>query len=170
MHISYNYLEHRRNHNRRIGPKVFLAVGDEMEEWLPELRSDVKHIQSDVTDIKAGARDTNAGLDKVDNHRKELSTRTDGLHRDVIIRSDILNGKHDELLKDLTDRIERSRKEAASDNAALRAQLMAMYKDLGARIDAVKDSISKAKIWALMLYITLAGSTFALVARAFKWI
>jgi predicted nucleic acid-binding Zn-ribbon protein len=145
-----------------------------MEELLPELRSDVKHIQSDVTDIKAVARDTNAGLeklrDRLDDQRKELSTKSDGLHRDVLFRFDGLNGKYDELRKEFTDRIEKNFKEAASDNAALRAELMAIYKDLGARIDAVKDSISKAKIQALMLYITLAGSTFALVARAFKWI
>lgn len=37
-------------------------------------------------------------------------------------------------------------------------------------IDAVKDSIAAAKIWALMLYITLAAGMLATLARAFQWV
>ena len=81
-----------------------------------------------------------------------------------------MNIRFDTLRSELLGKIEESRKEAAANNATLREEMMEINKDLGARIDAVKDSISKAKIWALTLYITLAGSTFALVARAFKWI
>ena len=71
---------------------------------------------------------------------------------------------------ELSGKIEESRTEAASNNASLREEMTDINKDLGTRIDAVKDSIAKAKVWALMLYITLAVSTFSLVARAFKWI
>ena len=38
---------------------------------------------------------------------------------------------------------------------------------LNTKIDSVKDSIAAAKIWALVLYMALAGGT---LARGFDWI
>jgi hypothetical protein len=37
-------------------------------------------------------------------------------------------------------------------------------------IGAVKDSISKATTWALLLYIALAAAMYGTMARAFGWI
>ena len=39
-----------------------------------------------------------------------------------------------------------------------------------ARFDALADSIATAKVWALLLYITLATATFGTMARAFGWL
>ena len=36
------------------------------------------------------------------------------------------------------------------------------------RIDDLKDSLASAKIWALGLYVALAGSMFYVMARGFK--
>ena len=38
------------------------------------------------------------------------------------------------------------------------------------KIDEIKDSISSAKIWALLLYIGLAALLLGTMARGFKWI
>jgi hypothetical protein len=38
------------------------------------------------------------------------------------------------------------------------------------RIHELSDSLASAKIWALWLYVTLAGSMFYVMARGFKWI
>ena len=38
------------------------------------------------------------------------------------------------------------------------------------RIDDLKDSLASAKIWALGLYVALAGSMFYVMARGFKWL
>ena len=41
---------------------------------------------------------------------------------------------------------------------------------VSAKIESVKDSIAKAQIWALMLYIALAAGLLSVLARGFGWI
>ena len=41
---------------------------------------------------------------------------------------------------------------------------------LSSRINSVKDTIANAKLWALMLYISLAALNFSALARGFGWI
>ncbi len=65
----------------------------------------------------------------------------------------------DAVRTELTTRIEAVRTE-------LTKKIDAIYDDLG----KVKDSIASAKIWALTLYVGLAGSLFYALARGFKWI
>lgn len=43
-------------------------------------------------------------------------------------------------------------------------------RDLREKYDEIKDSISSAKIWALGMYITLAGGLLYVIARGNKWI
>ncbi|HEY4213150.1 MAG TPA: hypothetical protein VGM84_16845 [Steroidobacteraceae bacterium] len=38
------------------------------------------------------------------------------------------------------------------------------------KIDALKESLSSAKVWALTLYFALAGSMLFVMAKGFKWI
>jgi hypothetical protein len=38
------------------------------------------------------------------------------------------------------------------------------------RFEKLKDSLASAKIWALGLYIALAGSMFYVLAHGFKWL
>ena len=38
------------------------------------------------------------------------------------------------------------------------------------KIDAVKESLGSAKVWALTLYFALAGSMLFVMAKGFKWI
>ena len=41
---------------------------------------------------------------------------------------------------------------------------------MNARIDKLVDSLASAKVWALVLYIALAGGLFGTLARGFGWI
>lgn len=44
------------------------------------------------------------------------------------------------------------------------------FDDLATSIGSVKDSVATAKIWALGMYITLAGGLLYVIARSNKWI
>ncbi len=60
-----------------------------------------------------------------------------------------------------------------SDVAHLRtdvADIKVDVRSLRDKMDTLKDSIAAAQSWALVLYIALAASTFATMARGFGWI
>ena len=112
---------------------------------IAELRSDVRHVQSDVADIKADLRITNQ---KVESLRKETGERFDKLQHETGERFDKLERKTDERFEKVDQKFEAVRKE----------------------IGDVRESLSSAKVWALGLYIALAGSIFYTLARGFKWL
>ncbi len=41
--------------------------------------------------------------------------------------------------------------------------------DLSAKIDALKESLASAKVWAVLMYVALSGSLLYAMARGFKW-
>ena len=60
-----------------------------------------------------------------------------------------------------------------SDVAHLRSDVADIKTDVrmtSAKIEAVKDSIASAKIWALTLYIAFATVLLGTLARGFGWI
>ena len=79
--------------------------------------------------------------------------RTDVHH----IQSDVTDIKAD--LRLTNQRIESFREETAQKFDSVRKE-----------IGEVKDSLASAKIWALGLYFTLAGSLFYVLARGFRWL
>ena len=52
-----------------------------------------------------------------------------------------------------------------SDTTDIKAELRVT----NARLDSLKDSLASAKVWALGLYIALAGSLLYVLARGFRW-
>ena len=56
--------------------------------------------------------------------------------------------------------------ELRADTTEIKTELRATNK----RIDELKDSLASAKIWALGLYVALAGPMFYVMARGFKWL
>ena len=52
---------------------------------------------------------------------------------------------------------------------SLNTKIDTVAESLNAKIDAVRDSLASAKIWALGLYVALAGALFAALARGFGW-
>jgi hypothetical protein len=60
-----------------------------------------------------------------------------------------------------------------SDMAHVRSDVAELKTDLRSlrdRIDRLVESLASAKIWALVLYIALAGGLFATLARGFGWL
>ena len=60
-----------------------------------------------------------------------------------------------------------------SDMAHVRSDVAEIKTDLRSlrdRIDRLVESLASAKIWALVLYIALAGGLFSTLARGFGWI
>ena len=60
-----------------------------------------------------------------------------------------------------------------SDMAHVRSDVAELKTDLRAlrdRIDRLFESLASAKIWALVLYIALAGGLFGTLARGFGWL
>ncbi len=53
---------------------------------------------------------------------------------------------------------------------SLRDKMDQRFAVVDAKIDGVKDSLASAKVWALVLYIALAGSLFGTLARGFGWL
>jgi hypothetical protein len=52
----------------------------------------------------------------------------------------------------------------------LRQELREEMKELRQDIRALDQRLSKAMVWAVLLYAGLAGSLFYVLARGFKWI
>jgi hypothetical protein len=151
---------------------------DSMEEGFGELRADVRHIQSDATDIKAEVRATNVRLDS---ERKELATKMEDVRKEVATNIQGVRGELGKKLDDLAGDVAKGQREAATKTEDVRVELTGKIdhvevridggqKELAAKIDGVKDSLAKAKVWALTLYIGLAASLFYVIARGFKWL
>jgi uncharacterized coiled-coil protein SlyX len=60
--------------------------------------------------------------------------------------------------------------ELKTDVRSLRDKMDAKFEAMSARLDKLHDSLASAKVWALMLYIALAGANFGALARGFGWI
>jgi chromosome segregation ATPase len=125
---------------------------DSLGIQVAELRADVRHIQSDVTDIKADLRITN--------HRIEsLETKTDG-------RFEKVEQKIETLRKETGDRFEKADQKLET----FRKETGDRFEKVMYTINELRDSLASAKIWALGLYVALAGSLFYVLARGFKWL
>jgi predicted nuclease with TOPRIM domain len=117
-----------------------------------ELRADVRHVQSDTTDIKAELRATNQRLDslsqKTDERFERLEQKFDERFEKSDARVDERFDKIDGRFQKVDDRFER----------------------LEHKFEQLKESLASAKIWALGLYIALAGSLLYVLAHGFKWL
>jgi uncharacterized coiled-coil protein SlyX len=56
------------------------------------------------------------------------------------------------------------------DVRSLRDRTDARFDALNEKIDKLRDSLASAKVWALTLYIALAGALVGTLARGFGWI
>lgn len=63
-------------------------------------------------------------------------------------------------------RLESDVQHIRSDVADLKLDVRALRE----KMDAVKESVASAMVWALALYIVLAGGLFGTLARGFGWL
>jgi hypothetical protein len=142
--------------------------------------------------IDATSSTTNTRIESV---RSELGGKVDGLSKDLHAESKLLTARVEEFRRELSGKIDQviadvaaGRREISGDIKAARAEVTGEIvalagrvekdrekgdvgrQDLLTKIDAVKDSIGAAKLWALGLYITLAASLLVVMAHGFKWI
>jgi predicted RNase H-like nuclease (RuvC/YqgF family) len=127
---------------------------------LGELRADVRHLQSDVTELKSEVRAVNIRIDSL---RDSLIERMDSAHTEL--RREIASGNA-ELRKEIASGDAELRKEFGE----LRKETAELRKDMVNEFKCVRASLARAQIWALMLYILLAGGLLTAMAKGFKWI
>jgi uncharacterized protein YlxW (UPF0749 family) len=60
--------------------------------------------------------------------------------------------------------------ELKADVRSLRDKMDALNEKFDAKIAQLRDSLASLKVWALTLYIALAGALFGVLARGFGWI
>ena len=60
-------------------------------------------------------------------------------------------------------------REIKTDIKALHAKFDAKIEKLNDKFDQLKDSFASAKIWAIGMYVTLAGSMLYVIAKSAKW-
>ena len=117
-----------------------------------ELRSDVRHVQSDVTDIKADIREIKTDI-------KAMDLRLCG---DIKAMDHRLTGE----IKAMDQRLSG---DIRAQDLRLSSEMKTGFEKLDLKIDKLKDSLASAKIWALGMYITLAGSMLYVIAKSAKW-
>lgn len=156
-----------------------------MEEGFGELRADVRHIQSDATDIKADVRATNVRLEDL---RKEMNSNIQGVRgelgkklddlgvemvkgqREAATRIESVRVELTGKIDDVRDRVDNGRSETADKFDRMQIRMDSAQKELAGKIDDVKDSLGQARVWALRLYIGLAGALLLVIAHGFKWL
>jgi chromosome segregation ATPase len=147
---------------------------DSLGTQVAELRANVGHIQSDVTDIKTDLRtlrkETGDRFEKVEQKletfRKETGDRFDKVEQKLETFGKETGDRFDTSRKETGDRFDTSRKETGDrfDKVGDR------FEKVMQTINELRDSLASAKIWALWLYVGLAGSLFYVLARGFKWL
>ena len=163
---------------------LFRSENDTLVAHVAELRSDVRHIQSDVTDIKADQRvthqrieslrkETAEGFAKVDQRFESVRKETAEGFAKVDQRFESIRKETAEGFAKVDQRFESVRKETAEGFAKVDQRFEKVdqkFESVRKEIGEVKDSLASAKIWALGLYLALAGSILYVLAKGFKWL
>jgi hypothetical protein len=109
--------------------------------------------------------DLTEGEDMPTGENDNLAVHVAELRADVRhIQADVTDIKAD--LRVTNQRIESLGKETGERFDRVDQKFESVRKEIG----EVKDSLASAKIWALGLYLGLAGSLLYVLARGFKWL
>ena len=150
---------------RELESETVMAEGDQanLAIQVAELRSDVRHVQSDVTDIKADLRITNQRIESL---RKETGERFDKHERETALRFQEVASRFDKQEQKTDARFDKLETKFES----FKKDTAERFEKVDQKFDELKESLSSAKVWALGLYIALAGSLFYTLACGFKWL
>jgi hypothetical protein len=96
---------------------------------------------------------------RIESHVEHLDEVTTDLRVELRRTNDKIDGVHDSLMTKMDAGFKESNKKIDD-----------IYKELTGRSDGLKDKLHSLTIWALLLYITLAGGLLTVIARAFKWL
>lgn len=130
---------------------------------MPALKIEETVVGERVARLEANVENIGANLlrleSKVDVGFQRLDNRIDRLDHRLSNRIDGLDNRIDSLEKKMD-----------AGFAESRIKIDEVDKRLSGKIDSIREEISSAKIWALGLYIALAGGMLYVLARGFKWI
>jgi chromosome segregation ATPase len=157
---------------------------DDLPIQVAELRADVRHIQSDVSDIKIELRATNQRIDalsdkmdkRFDAMMGEMNQRFDSARGETNQRFDAMSKKTDQNIDSLKGEMDK-RFDAAKGEVNQRFDKVdARFDRSDARMDRMEAQITGIlvkleswKVWALWLYVVLAGTLLGVMAKGFKW-
>ena len=157
-----------------------------VEEFRRELSGKIDQV---IADVAAGRREITGDITAV---RTDMSGEIKAARAEMsseikAVRTD-MSGEIKAARAEMSSEIKAARAEMSGEIKAARVEVIGeivalagrvekdrekgdvIRQDLLTKIDAVKDSIGAAKLWALGLYITLAASLLVVMAHGFKWI
>jgi chromosome segregation ATPase len=136
------------------------VMSEPVESRIARIESHVEHIDAVTTDLRVELRRTNDRID-VTNTKMETGFKE-------------LNKKIDDGYKELNKKVDDGYKELRGDYKELNKKVDDGLQAVNKKIDDVhhslKDKLFSMTVWALLLYVTLAGGLLTIIARAFKWI
>ena len=118
----------------------YQADGSEDVNVNDQLEVRVARIESDVQHIKEVTTDLRVELRRTNDKIDALDVKVDGKFSAVDGKFSALEGKVD-----------------------------GKFSTLEAKLDGLKDKLHSVTVWALLLYIALAGSLLTVLAKGFKW-
>ena len=116
-------------------------VSDQLEVRVARIESDVQHIKEVTTDLRVELRRTNDKIDALDAKVDE--------------KFSALDTKFDGKFSALDTKFE--------------GKFGALDAKIEGKLDGLKDKLHSLTVWALLLYIALAGSLLTVLAKGFKW-
>lgn len=120
-----------------------------MEDRVVTLEANVGHIRSDISELKADFR--------------RLDVKLDGDFRRLDAKVDRLDAKFDGKVDRLDEKINQLDEKFSTKFDSLKEAVT------GLRL-AMEQSFSRFALWAIMLYIALAGGLLFVMAKGFEWI
>jgi chromosome segregation ATPase len=131
-------------------------VSEPLESRVARIESGVEHVKTNTENLVVELRRTNDRIDatwhRIEGARELLATKSDGVRQE-------LGEKIDGVREELGERIERVDKKVDG-----------VREGLSEKIDKLREDLSAARIWAVLLYLTLAAGLLSVIARAFKWV
>lgn len=121
------------------------TVGSEDINMSDQIEVRVARIESDVQHINEVTTDLRVEL-------RRTNERIDGTNKRIEEVRDVLTTKID----DKSD--------------ALEKKFDGKFDALDKKFDSLKDKLHAVTVWALLLYIALAGTLLTVLAKGFKWI
>lgn len=118
----------------------YQADGSEGVNVSDQLEVRVARIESDVQHIKEVTTDLRVELRRTNDKIDALDVKVDG-------KFSAVDGKF----------------------SALDAKVDGKFSALEGKLDGLKDKLHSVTVWALLLYIALAGSLLTVLAKGFKW-
>jgi chromosome segregation ATPase len=176
------------------------VMSEPVESRIARIESHVEHIDAVTTDLRVELRRTNDRIDvtntkmetgfkelnkKFDDGFKELNKKVDDGYKELRGDYKELNKKFDDGFKELNEKFDDGYKGLNKKVDDGYKELRGDYKELNKKVDdglqavnkkiddvhhSLKDKLFSMTVWALLLYVTLAGGLLTIIARAFKWI